>query len=375
MTMILKSLLSVTLMLTAAGLCAGSVLRAPAYPLITIDPYTNIWSMADTLYSDATRHWTGTEHPIKGVLTVDGIGYRFMGTDFITAEMVAPTSEWSEWEAKYTFSAPEADWFQPDYDDSSWSVGRGAFATENTGGKPVMIRNEFCKVGGNTSWTTEDIWIRRTVELPEDIKLKDVYMEYTHDDGAEIYINGIRVVDTGVKDGEHQREKLPIDVVANLHPGKNIMAVHCRNTGGYGAIDFGLSAQEKRVPRDTRTAHQTVVKFLPTQTIYEFECGDVNLRLTFTAPFLPENLELASRPINYISYDVTLSDGKAHDVKIRFEVSPALSMDYPSHPTVEKIETVGNLTLLSSGTTTQNGLEKWRIAVTHLSALMINVFR
>ncbi len=43
MTMILKSLLSVTLALTAAGLCAGSVLRAPAYPLITIDPYTNIW--------------------------------------------------------------------------------------------------------------------------------------------------------------------------------------------------------------------------------------------------------------------------------------------------------------------------------------------
>ena len=359
MTMILRSLLSVTLALTAAGLCAGSVLRAPAYPLITIDPYTNIWSMADTLYSDATRHWTGAEHPIKGVLTVDGVGYRFMGTDFVTAEMITPTSEWGEWEAKYTFSAPGADWFQPDYDDSSWSVGRGAFATENTNGKPVMVRNEFCKVGGNTSWTTDNIWIRRTVELPEDIKLKDVFVEYTHDDGAEIYINGIRVVDTGVNDGEHQREKLPIDVVANLHPGKNIMAVHCRNTGGYGAIDFGLSAQEKRVPRDTRTAHQTFVKFLPTQTIYGFECGDVNLQLTFTAPFLPENLELASRPINYISYDVTSSDGKAHDVKIRFEVSPVLSMDYPGHPTVEKIETVGNLTLLSSGTTTQNVLEKW----------------
>ena len=134
MTMILKSLLSVTFMLTAAGLCAGSVLRAPAYPLIAIDPYTNIWSMADTLYSDVTRHWTGTEHPIKGVLTVDEVGYRFMGTDFVTAEMITPTSEWGEWEAKYTFSAPEADWFQPDYDDSSWSVGRGAFATENTNG-------------------------------------------------------------------------------------------------------------------------------------------------------------------------------------------------------------------------------------------------
>ena len=359
MTMILKSLLSATFLFTAASLCTGSVLRAPAYPLITIDPYTNIWSMTDTLYSDATRHWTGVEHPIKGVLTVDGVGYRFMGTDFISFEMLAPTSEWGEWEAKYTFSAPSADWFQPAYDDSSWSVGSGAFATENTNGKPVMIRNEFCKIGGNTSWNTDDIWIRRTVELPEDIKLKDVYVEYTHDDGAEIYINGIRVVNTGARDGEYQREKLPIDVVANLHPGKNIIAVHCKNTGGYGVIDFGLTAQEKCVPRDTRTAQQTFVKILPTQTIYGFECGDVNLQLTFTAPFLPDNLELASRPINYISYDVKSTDGKSHGVSIRFEVSPTLAMDYQGHPTVEKIETADNLTLLSSGTTTQNVLEKW----------------
>ena len=122
-----------------------------------------------------------------------------------------------------------------------------------------MIRNEFCKTGGNTSWTTTDIWIRRTVELPEDIKQKDVFVEYTHDDGTEFYINGIRVIDTGANDGEHLIEKLPVDVVANLHSGKNLIAVHCRNTGGYGVIDFGLMAQEKRIPKDIRTAHQTSV--------------------------------------------------------------------------------------------------------------------
>jgi len=359
MTMNLKSLLSATLLFAATGLRAGGAMRAPAYPLVTIDPYTNIWSMSDTLYSDATRHWTGAEHPIKGVLTVDGVGYRFMGTDFITAEMLAPTSEWGEWDARYTFSAPDADWFRPGYDDSSWRVGAGAFATENSGGKPVMIRSEFCKTGGNTSWTTDDIWIRRTVDLPDDIRLKDVFVEYTHDDGAEIYINGMCVVDTGAEDGEHRREKLPIDVVAHLHPGKNIMAVHCRNTGGYGVIDFGLTAQEKREPKDTRMAKQTFVKCLPTRTVYGFECGEVQLELTFTAPFLPDDLELASRPVNYISYNVKSADGKLHDVRIRFEVSPLLSVDYPGHPTLERIGTVGNLTFLSSGTTTQKVLEKW----------------
>ncbi len=314
--MTLKTLLSATLLFSATGLRAGSGMRAPAYPLITIDPYTNIWSMSDTLYSDATRHWTGAEHPIKGVLTVDGVGYRFMGTDFITARMLAPTSEWGGWDAKYTFSTPDADWFRSGYDDSSWRVGKGAFATENSGGKPVMIRNEFCKTGGNTSWTAGDIWIRRTVDLPDDIRLKEVFVEYTHDDGAEIYINGISAVDTGVKAGEHRRKKLPIDVVAQLHPGKNIMAVHCRNTGGYGVIDFGLTVQEKRAPKDARTAKQTFVKCLPTRTVYGFECGKVHLELTFTAPFLPNDLELASRPVNYISYNVKSTDGKPHDVRI-----------------------------------------------------------
>ena len=86
----IKTLISAIFLFIAIGLYAGSTLRAPAYPLITIDPYTNIWSMSDTLYADVTRHWTGAEHPLKGVLTVDGVGYRFMGTDFINMEMLAP---------------------------------------------------------------------------------------------------------------------------------------------------------------------------------------------------------------------------------------------------------------------------------------------
>ena len=34
-------------------------LRAPAYPLVAIDPYTFAWSFSDKLYVDNARHWTG----------------------------------------------------------------------------------------------------------------------------------------------------------------------------------------------------------------------------------------------------------------------------------------------------------------------------
>ena len=79
----------------------ASRLRAPAYPLVTIDPYTNVWSMTDTLYADDTRHWTGRQQPLTGVLSVDGKDYRFMGRDFRYMEMLVPNAEWGKWEGKY----------------------------------------------------------------------------------------------------------------------------------------------------------------------------------------------------------------------------------------------------------------------------------
>ncbi len=57
----------------------ASVERAPAYPLIVHNPYFSIWSFTDKLNASDTKHWTGREQPIYGVLKVDGKPYRFMG--------------------------------------------------------------------------------------------------------------------------------------------------------------------------------------------------------------------------------------------------------------------------------------------------------
>jgi len=54
-------------------------LRAPAYPLITSDPYFNVWSMGDYLNQDETRHWTGKIQTIRGTVSIDGVEYLFMG--------------------------------------------------------------------------------------------------------------------------------------------------------------------------------------------------------------------------------------------------------------------------------------------------------
>src|SRR5688572_7971084 len=67
-------------------------MRPPAVPLVTIDPYTSCWSLADRLYDNWPRHWTGTEMALCGLVRVDGKPMRFMGGPEVLAEHVRQVS-------------------------------------------------------------------------------------------------------------------------------------------------------------------------------------------------------------------------------------------------------------------------------------------
>lgn len=71
---------------------AKNELRAPATPLVTIDPYTSAWSFADRLNEESVRHWTGRNFPLLGSLRVDGVSYRFMGADKVEVTPVIGTA-------------------------------------------------------------------------------------------------------------------------------------------------------------------------------------------------------------------------------------------------------------------------------------------
>ncbi len=54
--------------------------RPPAVPLVTHDPYFSAWSVSDTLTETEVRHWTGTNYGLCGLIRVDGVAYRLIGT-------------------------------------------------------------------------------------------------------------------------------------------------------------------------------------------------------------------------------------------------------------------------------------------------------
>ena len=337
----------------------ASRLRAPAYPLVTIDPYTNVWSMTDTLYADDTRHWTGRQQPLTGVLSVDGKDYRFMGRDFRYMEMLVPNAEWGKWEGKYKKHFPGEGWALESHDDSSWPPGRGSYATTWTDGKYLKVKNEFCRPGGGTTWDCEDIWVRRYVDLPENLDGKDLWLDYCVEDKAEIFINGKRLMlaDGGNDFNDHRLQPIPAGM---LRPGRNLVAAHAHHDKGkYGIYDFAILGSDRAADRFPQAAVQTSVDYSATQTVYTFDCGPVQLEVTFTAPFLPNDLELASRPVNYMSYKVKSTDGKAHTTALTLIASPLHAVDFPGEPTDERVESTDGLTLMSTGTVQQRTLEKW----------------
>ena len=96
----------------------------------------------------------------------------------------------------------------------------------------------------------------------------------------------------------------------------------------------------------------------PTRTIYRFAEYGIRLTLTFTTPALPDELDVLSRPITYLTFEVCSTDGEPHEVALYFDCSGELAVDRPEQAVVWGRYRAGDMDVLRIGSKEQNVLAK-----------------
>jgi hypothetical protein len=111
-----------------------------------------------------------------------------------------------------------------------------------------------------------------------------------------------------------------------------------------------------RDPHDLPPLSQTSLAVMPTKTVYDFEGAGVHVTLSFLTPLLPHNLDIMSRPLTYLTWDVRSTDGQSHSVQLLDTTSSQLAVDNPAQPVTWSRQIAGDLTLLKVGTEQQHRL-------------------
>jgi hypothetical protein len=141
---------------------------------------------------------------------------------------VAPTAQDEPVTWRYTTQKPADGWFKPDFDAAAWKEGKSGFGAQGTPGAIV-----------NTIWDTPNIWLRHELTLPEG-KWDNVGLNVHHDEDVEIYVNGVPAATASGYTTAYEPLPLNESAKATLKPGRNVIAVHCRQTTGGQYIDVGL---------------------------------------------------------------------------------------------------------------------------------------
>ncbi|MFO0888940.1 MAG: glycoside hydrolase family 2 TIM barrel-domain containing protein [Isosphaeraceae bacterium] len=159
-------------------------------------------------------------------------------------KVVVPTAVAAPQSWSYTTTKPGEDWIRSEFDDAAWPKGKSGFGTKGTPGAIV-----------NTEWKTGEIWLRRAFELDTSLAAPQLYIH--HDEDAEVYLNGTLV--SRLKGHTSGYGLVPLDRAgaSAFRAGRNVLAVHCRQTSGGQYIDAGiLELVEPKAAADRGTGRE-----------------------------------------------------------------------------------------------------------------------
>ena len=118
-------------------------------------------------------------------------------------------------------------------------------------------------------------------------------------------------------------------------------------------IDGDTARLMGATPANIAALPQTSVTVRPTHTIYTFANALVKVTLTFMTPSLPTDLDMLSRPVTYITWDVASADGKPHQAQIYFDCGADIAVNTTDQSVQLDYPKVDGLAVARVGTTEQ----------------------
>lgn len=195
--------------LAATGLCAGV--------------YTQTTDVEVEVNGLLTYDREVLKLPAEEIASAHAALYKPAKARFLTETAQTASPTW-----RYATEAPAEGWEQADFDDSAWPTGVAGFGVAKTPGSIV-----------GTEWNGKEIYLRREFHL-DAAPTGELWLSIHHDDEAEVYINGELVAQFDKWTTNYKLSPLDERAAKALKPGRNVIAVHCRQDAGNQFIDAGI---------------------------------------------------------------------------------------------------------------------------------------
>lgn len=115
-----------------------------------------------------------------------------------------------------------------------------------------------------------------------------------------------------------------------------------------------MGPEWRRVP----ALAQTAVRVYPTRTVYAFSGAGVEVTLTFLSPLLVNDLDIMSRPVTYVTFDVRSADNQPHAVSLYYDACSEIAVNSSDQKVIWSRFQIGNIQALSFGSKDQLVLER-----------------
>ncbi len=111
-------------------------------------------------------------------------------------------------------------------------------------------------------------------------------------------------------------------------------------------------------PADVPALPQSGLEVLPTRTIYRFVDAGISLTFAFLTAALPEDVDLLSRPVTYLTWEAQSTDGQKHTVSVYLDARSELAVNALSQPVTFQNPNIPGLNAWSVGSVEQPVLQK-----------------